>query len=79
MTPDELGAALRVLGWSNGELARRLAVDEATVRHWRRGQAVPATIAGWLRGLVEAHAAHPPPRRPGAAVRRWVAPGAPEC
>lgn len=74
MTPEELAAALRALGWSGRTLAERLEVDEATVRHWLRGQRMPETVVEWLRGLVAAHVSRPAPGRPGRLRARWPLP-----
>jgi DNA-binding transcriptional regulator YiaG len=34
MSPDELRAALDVLGWTQAELARQIGVTHGTVSHW---------------------------------------------
>lgn len=50
MTGDEMSEVLRQIGWTAGELARRLSVREDTVRGWlnsRRG--VPLNLERWLR------------------------------
>ena len=43
---------LRILGWSGAELARRLAVSEATVSRWRSGR-VPRSVLVYLDEAVD--------------------------
>jgi transcriptional regulator with XRE-family HTH domain len=63
MTGVELITALATIGWSQRELARRLGIDEATVRRWARSATpVPRPVAAWLRQAAAWHAAHPPPQ-----------------
>jgi transcriptional regulator with XRE-family HTH domain len=57
-----LAEALRTIGWSQRELARRLGVDETRVRRWARDAArVPDDVAAWLSQAAAWHAEHPPP------------------
>ena len=64
MTPAELRANLRTLGWSQEALAARLGYRSGTpVQRWVKGTAtIPAPVAAWLRGLAWHVAGHPPPR-----------------
>jgi ribosome-binding protein aMBF1 (putative translation factor) len=49
MTPDQMRDALRYLGWSQAELARRVRVDPNTVSKWAQEKApIPGTVAAYL-------------------------------
>jgi transcriptional regulator with XRE-family HTH domain len=62
VTGAELAAALRTIGWSQRELARRLNVGETQVRRWVAGQApIPPALEIWLAKAADWHAKHPPP------------------
>jgi transcriptional regulator with XRE-family HTH domain len=62
VTGTTLADALRTIGWSQRELARRIGVDETRVRRWARGAApVPEDVAAWLASAAAWHAEHPPP------------------
>ena len=62
MTGREFLEALATLGWSQRHLTELLRCDTKLAGRWSRGTAVvPLPIAGWLRGLVECHEAHPVP------------------
>lgn len=73
MTPTELSATLKRLGWNRCELSRRLGLSsENTIRRWRE---TPPDVAEWLRRIVDAVEALPAPRiptdrrkRPGGAL-----------
>ena len=66
MTPADFIAAQDAIGWSNVQLAARLAMNETQIRRWRNGRATPrAAVADWLRTLADFHEAHPAPARPG--------------
>jgi transcriptional regulator with XRE-family HTH domain len=57
-----LAEALRTIGWSQRELARRVGVDETQVRRWAAGKtAIPPALAVWLAKATAWHAKHPPP------------------
>jgi len=63
MDTDELRDILDRLGWSQGELARRLGRNERGVRKMAQGTApVGADVARWLRGIVTL-VENPPPNR----------------
>jgi ribosome-binding protein aMBF1 (putative translation factor) len=65
MTPAEFHACRTAIGWSGVELAKRIAVDEGTVRQWGRGsRPIPEPIAAWLRKLSRFHLSNPPPAAP---------------
>lgn len=56
MSPTLLRACLAALGWSQGELARRLECRIELVQRWARGAegyAVPAGVASWLHELAK--------------------------
>jgi len=62
MTPKEFEEALRVLGWSHRELARRLRCDSGLPTRWSRGTAVvPLPLARWLVSAWDWHELHPAP------------------
>jgi len=62
VTGAELAVALRTIGWSQRELARRVGVDETRVRRWARDAArMPDDVAAWLAEAAAWHAEHPPP------------------
>jgi transcriptional regulator with XRE-family HTH domain len=62
MTSRTLADALRMIGWSQRELARRAGVDETRVRRWAAGKApIPPALAAWLAKAAAWHANHPPP------------------
>lgn len=49
MTNKDVEAALKALGWSWGELARRLGLHRNAVSKWRTGKvAVPGYAAAYL-------------------------------
>jgi hypothetical protein len=57
MTPDQLNEALRILGWSTRELARRVGCSPETSRRWTIGQLpVPPDIAVWVAACRDAMA-----------------------
>jgi len=62
MTPQAFRFALQIVGWSPTSLARHLQCDESLCRRWASGNnAVPPKVAEWLRLVVQAHLAMPPP------------------
>ncbi len=61
------GAALRVIGWSTREFARRVDCDDRTARRWIAGTlAMPEPLLNWLVELVYQKQAMPP------AVLEWL-------
>jgi len=50
----DLKAALKCIGWSQAELARRLGVDVMTVNRWANG-VCPAHVVEYMRVLGLAH------------------------
>lgn len=67
MTPAELRAALKELGWSAPHLARLLGVGEKTPTNWLLGRTkVPEDIGRWLLMRLHVHQSveqsYPPPR-----------------
>lgn len=53
---------LEVIGWSRGELARRLDVSETTAKTFVNGKRnIPANLAIWLETLASMHMALPAP------------------
>jgi transcriptional regulator with XRE-family HTH domain len=62
VTGVELAAALRTIGWSQRELARRVRVEETRVRRWVAGKApMPLDLVAWLAKAAVWHERHPPP------------------
>lgn len=52
---DDLAAALLTLGWSRGELARRLGIHRNTVSAWSTGKApIPGPVAAYLDLAIKA-------------------------
>jgi DNA-binding transcriptional regulator YiaG len=61
MNGNEMAAILKRLGWSNGELARRLNVREMSVSQWINGRrGIPDNLAEWLVEMVD-HMDRAPP------------------
>ena len=59
MSPDEFRACLDTIGWSQRNLARRLAIHYTRTERMATGRyPVPANIADWLRRLASLHAVH---------------------
>lgn len=53
MTAERLRWCMHALGWSQGELSRRLGVRESTPAQWASGKKfIPHRVAVWLEGLV---------------------------
>ena len=51
---DELRFLLLKIGWSNGDIGRRLGCSQVTVRRWIMGQApVPDGIIAWLQPIAD--------------------------
>jgi DNA-binding transcriptional regulator YiaG len=49
MSPDQMKAALKTLGWSQKDLAARVHVHENTVSLWSKGlRAVPGPVRAYL-------------------------------
>jgi hypothetical protein len=71
VTPDELVACLRAVGWSATRAATMAGYARDTGTGWRTGRSVvPPRVASWLRRLAGYHEACPPPRRkPGGPGR----------
>ena len=62
MTPERLTWCLDVLGWSRGELARRLDVSEGTTSQMTTGKRnIPHRLAVWLETLAQMQRALPAP------------------
>ena len=60
MTGDEMSATLKAIGWTGGELARRLGVREDTVRGWLIGRReIPPNLERWLHQVRESRATAP--------------------
>lgn len=67
MTPAELHATLRTLGWTIRGLARILGRPERSVGNWTRDRySVPLDVAAWLQRRLADHQRtmrdDPPPR-----------------
>lgn len=55
MTADRFHWCLQAIGWSAGELARRIHTHDSSVRQMGRGRRViPDTLAIWLEGWAAA-------------------------
>jgi len=64
MTPTQLSAALRRLGWNRSELARRLGyASETSIRQWKT--TTPPDVVEWLGKVERAIERVPPPKRAG--------------
>jgi len=62
MTPAEFTTALRTLGWTHAELARRLACDTNLPSRWASGRApVPERLGEWLAERAQRLKESPPP------------------
>lgn len=70
VSPDRFRFCLSALGWTQGELARRLGCRPELVQRWARsapGYSVPPAIEEWLERRAAEMLADPPPadwRRP---------------
>lgn len=63
MTPSRLRECLDLIGWSQRELADRLAIHETRTRRWAAGRyPVPPAVGDWLERLVAFHLRNPAPR-----------------
>lgn len=59
-----LSAALAPIHWGPVDLARKLNINERTVRRWLAGQnEPPPNILAWLEAVAAFHLANPPPER----------------
>jgi hypothetical protein len=67
MTADRLTECLRILGWENAELARRLSMTRPrTVRDWVNGnREIPDRIAEWIEAFVQHVQQGPEPPKAG--------------
>lgn len=64
MTPTRLSECIRILGWTNREVARQLSRQEAAIRQYLSGKArIPDADAAWLEKLARFHERNPPPGR----------------
>lgn len=49
VTGDEMAEALKAIGWTSGELARRLDIRADTVQSWLIGRRpIPPNVERWL-------------------------------
>jgi hypothetical protein len=63
MDGAELSRTLVVIGWTAGELQRRLGVRSDTVRSWLADRRpIPDSVAEWLHLLRDKIAANPLPK-----------------
>jgi ribosome-binding protein aMBF1 (putative translation factor) len=53
MTPAELRAALKVLGWSRKELGRRTRSHKNSVNRWVNGDSVPGPVEAYVMLAIE--------------------------
>jgi transcriptional regulator with XRE-family HTH domain len=61
MTGDEMAAVLKAIGWTAGELARRLGVRPDTVQSWLAGRReIPPNLGRWLLQVRDVHDTAPP-------------------
>jgi transcriptional regulator with XRE-family HTH domain len=61
---NNLPTILATIGWSQTELARRLGVNERTVRRWMAGDGVPPpAVLAWMGDVAAWIDAHPAPER----------------
>jgi transcriptional regulator with XRE-family HTH domain len=62
MTAERLRWCMAAVGWSRGELARRLNINESTVAHMVQGKRfIPNRIAIWLDTLANVVLSMPTP------------------
>lgn len=67
MMPGRLRECLRILRWSETELAAALGRQPAEVGAWLDGRGrAPLAVTAWLEALAKAHLAVPPPLRTAA-------------
>lgn len=67
MSAERFYFCQRCIGWTDGEMARRLQIDESSVRRMRKGwKFIPRAVAIWLEHLAAIHRAMPQP--PGWGV-----------
>ena len=63
MTASRFRWCVRAIGWSVGELATRLDMDDASIRQMMRGsRTIPVTLAAWLERLALFHENNPRPK-----------------
>jgi hypothetical protein len=73
LTPEHLAWQLDMIGWSAGELARRLNVPDHKVVVWIRGKSnIPNQVALWLETLAHIVTSIPMPIgwRPDKSIGR---------
>jgi hypothetical protein len=69
MMQGRLRECLRILRWSEADLAAALGCQPAEARAWLDGRGrAPLAVAAWLETLVKAHLAVPPPLGEGAGA-----------
>ncbi|BCH21545.1 hypothetical protein MesoLjLb_13300 [Mesorhizobium sp. L-8-3] len=62
MMQGRLRECLKILRWSEADLAAALGRQSAEVGAWLNGRGrAPLAVAAWLEALVKAHLAVPPP------------------
>lgn len=54
--------SLDAIGWTLGELARRLGKPEATIRTWKHRDSWPQAVVAWLDQVAAAVQSVPAPR-----------------
>lgn len=60
VTGDEMFATMQAIGWSPATLARRLGVQESSVRQWLNGRReIPPNLADWLTKVRDAQGQAP--------------------
>lgn len=70
MNEKHLAHCLRMLQWSNVDLARATGRTESTVRKWRDPEhpaQIPTIFAAWLERAAQFFANDPPPKLPTAS------------
>jgi len=59
LSPDEFRACLDTIGWSQRNLARRLAIHHTRTERMATGRyPVPPEVATWLRVMAAFHSSH---------------------
>ena len=71
MDPKEFAEMLEIIGWRQGQLAKKLNCAPAMVCRWGKSGKVPHPVALWLASLAGFHTAKPPPT--DWRKRKWAA------